>query len=107
MYSNPIYLHPVNINNTNVMYLRTDVNSKKTLKMIETDKKLYKGFRKGLDQVPSGKLVEAKKKIWKALDVKNRQSFYAYRDGITEPKFTKAEALKAIFLEYGITEIWD
>lgn len=65
------------------------------------------GFRCGLNQVKMGDYKEVVEELKKALGINNRNSFYAYRDGVIEPKVTQAEAVEGVFNRFGITKnIW-
>jgi hypothetical protein len=72
--------------------------------MEETNYK--KGFNKGLGQILTKDLESVKKEAKAALRIKNRNSYYYYRDGKIEPKASQAEALEKVFAKYGITDIW-
>ena len=68
---------------------------------------IYKeGFNKGYQQLPVGKLAEAKAKLWKALNINNRNSFHNYLYGKQEPTASQAVSVELVFRDYGITEIW-
>ena len=41
-----------------------------------------------------------------ALNLKTRNTFYIRLRGEIEPKVSEAEAIEAIFKDYGITEVW-
>ncbi len=68
---------------------------------------IYKeGFNKGFQQLTVGNVKEATKKLWKALGISNRNSFYNYKSGKSEPSASQAVNIELVFREYGITEIW-
>lgn len=67
----------------------------------------YRGFRTALGQVKMCDYKECVAALKKALGIANRNSFYAYRDGMVEPKATQAEAVAAVFERYGIKKAWD
>ncbi len=68
---------------------------------------IYKeGFNKGYNQLPIGKVKEAKAKLYAALSINNRNSFHSYRYGKQEPSASQAVSIELVFREYGITEIW-
>lgn len=72
-----------------------------------TVKKQYKGFRKAYGKLTLDQKTEATGRLWAALDVKNRNSFHAYRNGTIEPKVSRAAAVEQVFKSYGITQVWD
>ena len=63
-------------------------------------------FRKAWGQVPKNKAEEVRKRIMDALGMKTRNTFYIRMRGEIEPKVSEAEAIEAIFKDYGITEVW-
>ena len=63
-------------------------------------------FRKAWGQVPKNKAEEVRKRIMDALGMKTRNTFYIRLRGEIEPKVSEAEAIEAIFKDYGITEVW-
>jgi hypothetical protein len=75
--------------------------------MQDTEKQIYKGFTTGYNALPIGAKREAENKLCNALNINNRNSLYEYRTGKREPKISQAEAVAQVFLEYGITNIWD
>lgn len=76
--------------------------------VITENKKKYRGFLNGLNQLRVCDYKEAVVELKAALGINNRNSFYAYRDGKIEPKATQAEAVEGVFNKYGITaNIWD
>lgn len=76
--------------------------------MTETKTKCsYRGFRTALGQIKMCDYKECVVALKKALGIANRNSFYAYRDGMVEPKATQAEAVAAVFERYGIKKAWD
>lgn len=64
------------------------------------------GFRNGLNQVRMGDYKTVVAELYRALGIKNRNSFYAYRDGAIELRVTQAEAVEGVFNRFGITDIW-
>ena len=65
------------------------------------------GFNSGLKQVKMGDYKTVVEELKKALGIKNRNSFYAYRMGAIEPKVTQAEAVEGVFNRFGVTKnIW-
>jgi hypothetical protein len=106
MSNNALYLHRVTFLFTNVIKYTAFVNSKNKLLMKIVEKK-YQGFGKGYGQLAIKDKEVATQKLWKALGVNNRNSFWLYKTGKVEPKLSQAQAVEAVFTEYGITEIWD
>lgn len=66
-----------------------------------------KGFNAGFMQLRQMDVPQATKELYKALGIKNRESFRYYKDGKIEPKASQAVAVELVFKRYGITEnIW-
>lgn len=63
-------------------------------------------FRKGWKQLKNGDTAVVREKIITALGLQCRTSFYPRLNGEYEPKISEAQAIEAIFAEYGITDIW-
>lgn len=63
-------------------------------------------FKKGWGQVPHDKTKEVRRRIMEALNLQARNNFYIRLRGEIEPKVSEAESIEAIFLEFGITDIW-
>lgn len=63
-------------------------------------------FRKGWRQLKVTDAPIVKTRIIAALGLKCKSSFYPRLNGKYEPKISEAEAIEAIFREYGITDIW-
>lgn len=63
-------------------------------------------FRKGWKQLKQMDLVPVRTRIIEALNLKYVSSFYPRLNGESEPKMSEAQAIEAIFAEYGITDIW-
>lgn len=64
-------------------------------------------FKKGWEQLPIGKMKEARSRIMEALAINTRMAFLTRLNGKVEPKVTEYQKLIEIFKSYGITEIWD
>lgn len=79
-----------------------------TLVHVQTPKVYQEGFRKGYDQLKQKDVPDAKKELIEALGIRetNRVSWGNYLNGNTEPKASQAAAVEAIFLKYGITDVW-
>lgn len=63
-------------------------------------------FKKGYGQIQQKHLPEVRKDLMQALGVNNRVSLSRYKNGLTEPKLSQAEAVEQVFSRYGITDIW-
>ena len=63
-------------------------------------------FKKGYGQIQQKHLDEVRKDLMKALGVNNRVSLSRYKNGLTEPKLSQADAVEKVFSRYGITDIW-
>jgi hypothetical protein len=63
-------------------------------------------FNKGWNQVPQGKLKEAREKLMKIMLIKTRASFANRRNGKAIPSYPEHEKIEEIFHEMGITDIW-
>ena len=79
-----------------------------TLANVQSPKVYQEGFRKGYGQLKQKDVPDAKKELLEVLGVKksNRPSWGNYLNGKTEPKASQAAAVEAVFLKYGITEVW-
>ena len=62
-------------------------------------------FIKGWNQLPKGKIAEAKKDIKAALGIKSEPQFYNRLRGFPEPTISEYEAIKEIFQAFGIVDI--
>ncbi len=71
------------------------------------EKITYRGFQKGYNQLTLKDKSEVTIKLWEALGIKNRNTFFLYRTGKIEPKVSQAMAVEEVFGQYGIIEIWD
>lgn len=63
-------------------------------------------FKKGWSQIQQKDTAEARRRITKALNLNTRASWKLRLDGTVEPKVSEAQAIEAIFHDYGIFEIW-
>lgn len=63
-------------------------------------------FKKAWNLLPKSKITECREKIMSALGISAKPTFYARLNGSVEPKLGEARKIEAIFLEYGITDIW-
>jgi hypothetical protein len=63
-------------------------------------------FNKGYRQIAPKDRERFIARVKKALGVDSVQSFYDYKKGSRELKFTKAKAIEKIFASFGITEVW-
>ena len=63
-------------------------------------------FRRGLAEVPSGKMREIRTKLMSALGIRDRHAYYAYRDGKTMLTVNKWVAVQAVFAQYGVHQPW-
>lgn len=63
-------------------------------------------FKKGYGQVQKKDLHDVRRKLMTALNIKNRVSFNKRMNGDIEPKISEAKAVEAVFLEYGIIQVW-
>lgn len=63
-------------------------------------------FRKGWRQLKQKDLNPVRQRIMDALNLKHITSFYPRLNGECEPKVSEAQAIEAVFAEYGITDIW-
>ena len=64
-------------------------------------------FKKGWNQLKHVDVKECQGKLMEALSLTSTPPFYQRLNGKVEPKVTEAEAIKRIFAEYGITEVWE
>lgn len=71
-----------------------------------TPENYKKGFNKGYMQLRQMDVKKAKAELQEALGIANEVSFRSYRYGNIEPKATQAYKVTAVFVKYGITEIW-
>ncbi len=71
-------------------------------------KPYHEGFWRGYGQVRQKDLPEVRRKLIKAMGIgpKTNMGFSFYLRGIYELKASKAQAVEAVFAEYGITEVW-
>lgn len=63
-------------------------------------------FKHAYQSLPSNKKAEVRDKIKKALNLET-YAFYQRMGGKVEPKISEAQAIEAIFSEYGITKVWN
>lgn len=63
-------------------------------------------FRHGFMQVKNKDLQDVKQKIMTAIGVETRAAWLNRLNGKVEPKVSEAEAIEAIFRQYGITKVW-
>ena len=69
-------------------------------------KKRSFSFQKGWNQLKVGDANVVRDKIMSALGISYRTSFYYRLKGKCEPTVTEAQAIEAIFKEYGIKDVW-
>lgn len=76
---------------------------KQTLK-----KNFQDGFWKGYGQLRLKERDAARDELFAALGLSKRSpvQFSYYLRGRLEPKASQAQAIEAVFLRYGITEVW-
>ena len=65
-----------------------------------------KSFRKGLREVPSGKLSEVIEKLKHTLGITSGFGFRNRRDGKVDHTVGDCQKIEAVFAEYGITNPW-
>lgn len=70
-----------------------------------TDLQKY-SFRRGMNQVPMGKVQEVRLKIMDVLGIKTRAAYHYRLQGKIIPLVNEYDAITEIFHEYGITDIW-
>lgn len=63
-------------------------------------------FQKGWSQVKQGDVATVRTKLMSALNITTRMAFLDRLNGKVEPKITEHRAIKEVFAEYGIKEIW-
>lgn len=63
-------------------------------------------FQRGWNQLKVADANVAREKLMSALDLATRSGFFYRLKGKCEPTVTEAQAIEAIFKEYGITDIW-
>lgn len=71
--------------------------------------KNYKsGFWRGYGQVQQKDVLKIRTKLFKALglSMSSPMNFSHYLTGKYEPKASAAQAIEAVFAEYGITDVW-
>ena len=69
-------------------------------------KKYQEGFNRGYEQLSVKDEQQARVELLDALGVSSRVSLASYRNGVIEPKASRAAAIEAIFAKYGITDVW-
>ncbi len=69
-------------------------------------KKQSFSFQRGWNQLKVGDANVVRDKIMSALGIRYRTSFYYRLKGKCEPTVTEAQAIEAIFKEYGIKDVW-
>lgn len=63
-------------------------------------------FNEGFSQVKRKDLPAVKQAIMEAIGIRTRASWLSRLNGKVEPKVSEAEAIEAIFKQYGITKVW-
>lgn len=63
-------------------------------------------FKKGYDQVQRKDVVNVRAEIMAALKITTRMAFYKRLHGEVEPKVSEVPAIEAVFIKYGIKNIW-
>ena len=63
-------------------------------------------FQKGYGQIKKKDEKIVREKIMKALGLNTSPSWYQRLYGNVEPKVSEAEAIEAIFKEFGVTNVW-
>jgi hypothetical protein len=63
-------------------------------------------FRAAFDRLPRNKVSEVRERIKKVLNAKTDKTFYDCMAGTREAKISEAQAIEAIFVEYGIVLMW-
>ena len=69
-------------------------------------KKRSFSFQKGWNQLKVGEANVVRDKIMSALGITYRTSFYYRLKGKCEPTVTEAQAIEAIFKDYGVKDVW-
>ena len=69
-------------------------------------KKRSFSFQKGWNQLKVGDANVVRDKIMSALGISYRTSFYYRLKGKCEPTVTEAQAIEAIFKDYGVKDVW-
>lgn len=90
------------MSNTSVYHKVTNIFYMKT-----TEKRKFRGFNKGLLQIPVGQSREVREKLMIALGIRSRMPFYCYAKGLQEMKESQSLAVKEVFESYGITDYRD
>lgn len=63
-------------------------------------------FQKGLAEVPAGKQKELRQELMEVLRIKDRHSFYNYRDGKVRLTIDRWVNIQATFAQYGVSDPW-
>lgn len=63
-------------------------------------------FKKGLDQVPLGKVQDIKSELMSALDIKSHPAWLRRLRGDVDPKASEISAIEGVFQKYGIKQVW-
>lgn len=63
-------------------------------------------FKKGLDQVPLGKVPDVKSEIMAALGITSLPSWLKRLRGEIDPKASEITAIENVFRKYGIKQVW-
>lgn len=68
---------------------------------------MHRGFTRGYNALPIGKIEEANAKLIAVIKGKTRAKFLCWKNGKTIIPPKKAKQIERVFKEYGITDVWD
>ena len=81
--------------------------NKKGREKIQLKPGMHRGFQKGYDQVPVGKIPELKTRLMRIVGGMTRAKMLYWRTGMTVIQPEDGGKIEAVFSSFGITDIWD
>jgi hypothetical protein len=105
-----ICIHVINCTNINIQLMQDNTkNTVNTEPVASLGLKAFKkGFWRGYGQVQQKDAMKVRAKLFRALNISLNSPvhFNHYLNGRLEPSASKAQAIEAVFAEYGITDVW-